>query len=685
MRVSVSWLREWCSFDHDGRTIGAVLTERGLTVDAIEEVGNDVIIEIDVPANRPDCLGHLGVARELAAAFSLPLLQPDYRQPGAGNGPAVKIEAGDLCPVYTAAIVRGISNGPSPDWLRKRLESVGLRSIDCIVDISNYVMMHLGQPVHFFDADTISGGCIRIRRATSGEKLTTLDGVDRTLDESMLVIADSERAIALAGVIGGAATQIAAESRNVLIEAAHFTPSSIRRTARKLGLPTDASHRFERGVDPALPAAAQELARKLLVELASARSDEDWSIAGAEATAPRTLTLRPARVERLLGYAPSGKEINASLAALQLHPEGNDPVTIRVPSWRFDLDCEADLVEEVGRHLGFDRIPGGLPTGIDAATAVSDPVWTEANIEERARDLLASAGLLECCNYSMLAPGQDRDFVTPDTPAALTLTHPLAEGWSELRRSLLPGLIAAADTNVRRGAEDLRLFEVGHSFLANIGGELPEEPLRVAILLSGRRTPEHWSREDSEFGGADLRGLVENLIQGLDPNYPLSWSAGELPGMTPGRTAQALDSDGLLLARSGPLHPAIAKQYHFTRSVWLAEVDLSRFTGRAQTPIRYRNISKFPQVQRDISLQLDSGVRYDELMKSLDNVDAPAAVRFTAPDRFVGGKLATGRSALLLRFILSPADRTLTDEETEGYRASLIAAAESNPGVRLRE
>lgn len=419
MLLSLRWLEELCALSAGAADVARALTARGLTVDAVREDGDDVVLDVDVPANRPDCLGHLGVARELSAAFGVPLA-PQTQSATAAGGPLsdlarVAIEAPELCGRYTARLVRGVTIAASPEWVVRRLAACGLHSINNVVDVSNLVLLQTGHPIHTFDFAHVRDGALRVRRAIEGETLVTLDGLERRLTGEMLVIADAQRAIALAGVMGGRDSQIGPETRDVLVEAAWFLPRSVRATARRLGIGTDASHRFERGVDPEGVLAAQDLALRWLFELAGGTAVAGTIDVRGEAPAPRVLRLRSARVGLLLGYQPSGAEIGAALTALQIPhgvEDGAGTFETRTPSWRVDLEREVDLVEEVARHLGYDRIPARLPL-VGAATAPPHPAHEAA---ERSRDLLAGLGFHEAFCYSMTGAGEDDPFVAAGAP-----------------------------------------------------------------------------------------------------------------------------------------------------------------------------------------------------------------------------------------------------------------------------
>jgi phenylalanyl-tRNA synthetase beta chain len=682
MLISVAWLKELVPLDAGAPEIARRLTARGLTVDAVTASGTDTVLDIDVPANRPDALGHLGVAREAAAAFGVPLAAR-AAPPAASGAPVsdaatVTIEAPDLCGRFTAGLVRGVTVAPSSPAVVRRLEACGLRSINNVVDASNLVMLELGQPVHFFDLARLDGAAIRVRRASPGERLTTLDGVDRTLDPDMLVIADARRGIGLGGVIGGSDTEIRESTRDVLIEAASFAPSSIRRTARALGVSTDASQRFERGVDAEAPPIAQRLAARLLAAWAGGAPAPGMIDVRPRPASSRALSLRLSRATRLLGYAPSPDEALAALAALGLEPrvEG-DLVHVVVPSWRVDLEREADLVEEIARHLGYDRIPSRSP-----ASAPRPAASAGTDLEERVRDRLSHLGFAEALTYAMIGAGDDAPFVDTDAPAAIVLANPIAETLAVLRRSIAPALLRSADQNVRRGTPDTRLFEVGRVFRARGAGELPDEPLHVALAWTGSAGPAHWSAPSRATDTFDLAGAVDDILDHAGAGLSLSKHSARLPALHPGRSVEWRNTSGKRIAWCGPTHPGLASALGLEAVVFLAEIDLS--AAAAPAPVSFRPIPRFPAASRDLSIVLDPGTPSSSVLEALSRVPAPAPPSFSWIDRYEGAPLETGQVAMTLRVILQPLDRTLTEGEAEAFRAKLVDALERVGGARLR-
>lgn len=689
MLFSLAWLRELCPTDRDARSVADALTARGLTVDSVAARGTDHVLDLDIPANRPDCLGHLGVAREISAAFGVPLASEipaaGFSGRAAGQDVRVDIEDPKLCSRYTAGVVRSVRVGPSPDWVVQRLEICGLRTVNNAVDVSNLVLLQLGQPIHLFDMDKLATDerdrkWIRVRAARHEEPLRTLDGVERRLETSMPVIADALHAVALAGVMGGAETEIGPQTRSVLVEAARFDPRAIRSTSRRLGLRTDASFRFERGGDPAAPLAAQSLAARLLVDLAGGRPAPDIVDVYPAPKPARELTLRSSELERLLGFRPTDAEAREALERLHLSPEdtGDGGWRVTVPSWRNDLDREADLVEEVARHLGYDRIPAeiGFDASISTAASRDDPV------EEHSRDILTRLGFHEALGYSMIASGEDDRFVEGQSTVALKLINPIAEPLTQLRRSILPGLVRAVDRNLRRGNRNVRLFEVGRVFHSRDPQVAPDELLRLGLAWSGAGAPSHWSRPDREVDLYDLLGVGEQLLARLQPGSSWTRQAGAPAAFHPGQCARWVGTDGAPVAWGGAVHPEIRRE--LTEAVYLLELELSAFSERTLEIARFRQLPRVPGVVRDLALVLGRDVTFDRVLETLAGVEPPAPVRFDAIDRYEGEPLEKGQISLTVRVTLQPLEKTLTDRESESYRRALLKRLEEQLAVGIR-
>jgi phenylalanyl-tRNA synthetase beta chain len=561
------------------------------------------------------------------------------------------------------------------------LSACGLRSINNVVDASNLVMLELGQPVHFFDLALVRGAAIRVRAAHADETLTTLDGVSRALAPGMIVIADQDAAVGLGGVMGGAETQITDQTRDVLIEAAWFTPAAVRTTARGLGLSTDASQRFERGCDPEAPQAAQDLAVRLLVELAGGTAAPGMIDVRPTPAAVRTVTLRPERAARLLGYPVPQDEALRALGELGLDPKLADgAIQATIPSWRVDLLREADLVEEIGRHWGYDRIPSRTPA--DAPRADATPPQSDA--EERVRDRFAALGFNEAVNYAMIGPGDDDAFVPIGDPPPLALLNPISEMLGYLRRSLLPGLLRAADQNLRRGIGDVRLFEIGAVFEPRGPGAFPGQPTHAGFAWTGASAEAHWSNCSRPVDAWDAAGVVEDLLAVCAGDAPFDRDRGAYAAFHPGQSLLWRDAGGRAVAWCGRVHPDVVAKLDLTAPIWLGALNLEAATAHGTAGLKYQPIPRFPGMTRDLSVVLDAEAVAGDVTLALGKVRAPSPVAFRWIDRFEGKPLAPGQSAMTLRVMLHPLDRTLTDAEAEGYRAELVKALDSIPGVHLR-
>lgn len=685
MLVSVAWIKSLLPGLPGASEVARVLTSRGLTVDAVAEVPGDFVLDVDVPANRPDALGHVGVAREVAAGLGLPF-DPTSEAPAGAGAPVgdvvrVAIDDDDLCRRYTAGLVRGVSVSPSPAWVVARLEACGLRSINNVVDSSNLVLLELGQPVHFFDLARLAGPEIRIRRAGAGEVLVSLDGAERRLVPDMLVIADARRPVALAGVMGGADSEIHDTTRDVLIEAAWFLPGSVRRTARTLGMSTEASQRFERGCDPEAPIAAQHLAMRLLAEVCGGTPAPGVVDLYPGRRAPSRVSVRLARAATLLGYEPSRAEARRALEAVGCRVTAADAVALEVetPSWRVDLEREADLVEEIGRHVGYDRIPTATiplaPAGSGVAPDADD---------ERVRDRLASLGFHEALCYAMIGPGEDAGYAAEQDPAPLALTNPISESLGWLRRSLLPSLAAAAAANLRRGVDDVRLFDVGRVFLPHGRGAFPEERVRAGAVWAGASGARHWSAPARPVDLWDVAGTVEAVLHLLRPRG--AWQRGRSARgcFQPGRSIAWSVPGGAPVAWCGQLDPARAAALDSPAPIYLAEIDLDAVAILPRAVPQHRPLPRVPASWRDLSLVCAPGVEAGTLLAALKAVPAPAPASFEVVDRFEGAPLREGEVALTVRVILRPLERTLEDAATESYRSALVLALDGVPGVQLR-
>jgi phenylalanyl-tRNA synthetase beta chain len=647
--------------------------------------GGDVVYDLEVTPNRPDLNSVIGIAREIAALTGNPLKMPPVASQAsavkADSLVAVRIEDAELCPRYTARVIRGVKVGPSPDWLRSVLEKVGLRSISNVVDVTNYVMLECGQPLHAFDYHQLAKAAdgrptIVVRRATAGEKFTTLDGQERTLTNDMLLIADEQKGVALAGVMGGQNSEINERTVDVIIESAYFKPTNIRRTSKAVGLRTDASYRFERGADIGICDWASARCAALILETAGGQLAEGVVDAYPAPVEPRQITLRHAKVGALLGLELKPEEIEFYLGQLGLKVAGRkprpldataapEPVTFRIPSWRVDLKREADLIEEVGRLHGVEKIPATAPRGAVGSNAY-DAIHDQL---AEARRILAGLGLNEAQGQTLIADMAAR-LVQP-AEALIALANPLSADMNVLRPSLLPGLLDSLRHNLAHKNDAVALFEVGRVFRQN--GGRPVERRHVAIALTGPRNPVFWSSEerDAKFDVYDLKGLVEEFLEQFGLRAAQYQRRAESTALFLESATITLGGK-LPLGELGQLLPRLAKRYDLRDAVLLAELDLDELLVRRNAAKSFKPLPQFPTIRRDVAMLVPEATTHDAVL---------AVVRQTKPanlesvelfDVFRGKHVPAGQKSLAYAFTYRHAERTLTDAEVNAAHEKLV-------------
>jgi len=653
----------------------------------LADVLGDTVLDLEVTPNRPDCLGVLGVAREVAALTKRPLRAPDlsYREEG-GDASAlaqVEIQAPDLCARYTAAIVQDPRVGSSPLWMRVRLAAAGVRPINSIVDITNYVMLEYGQPLHAFDYERLRGRRIAVRRARPGETLRTLDGIDRSLSPEMLVIADAERPVALAGIMGGAESEVTSKTRIVLLESAHFNPASIRRTCRLLRLRTEASIRFDKGLSPAVTLAALRRATSLLVDLCGGAACRGVLDVYPAAQPPAEVRLTTGDIRRILGVELTVDQIREVLERLEFAcREEQGVLIVRTPDHRTDIRLPADLAEEVARVLGYDTIP----TTTMAGPLPLHPLQPMVSLGERVRDLLVGCGLQEVITYSLVgrrlldrtsrrAPG--------GSPPALRLTNPLTPDQEFLRTSLLPSLLDCAAGNLRRGEPSLRLFEIGRVYLPR-AGELPEEREVVALALAGARWARHWDGAPPRLDLYDLKGVIEELFDRLGFREIRFVAGTDLDLLHPGRAA-IIEWKGKRIGVMGELHPAVARNIEVRLPVFLAELDLQHVLAAIREDhLTVAAPPRFPSVRRDLAVVVDESVAVGSLLEVIRQAGAPLLVSVELFDLFRGSGVPAGHKSCAFSLTFRAPERTLTDEEVAEVEARIIDQLGRQTGARVR-
>jgi phenylalanyl-tRNA synthetase beta chain len=720
MNISYNWLRELTGVELEPRVLAERLTMLGLAVDAVHERGEDFLLEIDLTSNRPDCLSHLGVAREVVVqaggSVRLPDTTASKTEGRASDVTAVEIEDAELCPRYAGRVVRGVRIAPSPEWLVKRLEVIGQRAINNVADITNYVMHEMGQPLHAFDLRKLAENRIVVRRARKGERLRTLDGNDRELSEEMLVIADAERAVAMAGIMGGEETEISNSTTEVLIESAYFNPASVRRTARQLNLHTEASYRFERGTDYDGVLRAQSRAVALICELAGGTATEDAVDVYPRKIEQARVSLRPSRVKALTGLVVETEEMRRILSALGFTEDAREgaseqeptlrdgilevmpmsldgALSFTAPTWRIDVEREEDLVEEVARHTGYDRIASELPPTASAGE------YQPREIKKRAlRRELTAFGYDEAINFSFINESYgDRFGLIPEFVKLINadeekkeerrfvqLSNPIIEGVTRMRPTLLPGLLESLRHNFNYGTRDVRLFETGIVFASRSGeGELPSEHEAFALLATGRAAEEGRAGDARELDFYDLKGALEAAVDAM--RLPqLSFAPASVRHLREGQAAVIMTHGQTEIGTLGRLGEEIAAEFKFRQAVYVAELDLTALLNLKELPALYAPLARFPSVVRDVSLLTDRHVSLSEMLAAIRELSLENLRSAQLVDVYEGANLPEGKRSVTLRLEYRADARTLRDEEADEMHARVVNTLAEKFGAEQR-
>jgi len=648
--------------------------------------GNDVVYDLEVTPNRPDLNSVIGIAREIAAVTGNPLRIPELKIQNeklkTEDLVAVKIEDAEICPRYTARVIKNVKIGPSPDWLRSTLEKVGIRSINNVVDVTNFVMMEVGQPLHAFDYHLIAKGAdgkptIVVRRAGTGEKFKTLDNQERTLTHEMLLIADAQKGIALAGVMGGQNTEINNATKDVLIESAYFSPVNIRRTSKLLGLRSESSYRFERGADVGISDWASQRAAQLILETAGGELAAGVVDVYPKAVTPKQVTLHFSKTKDLLGIGISHHDQVEFLKRLGLTVTEQNPgiCTFQIPTWRVDLKRDTDLVEEIERLHGLDKTPATPPRGAIGANAFDEVHDQLAG----ARRILCALGLNEAQGQTLIANTECR----MPNGGLVPLANPLSSDMDVLRPSLLPGLIHALRHNITRKNYDVALFEVGRVFALNNG--VTKEERRVAIALTGQRAQNFWSGEerDAKFDVFDLKGMLEDFLEQFG-----------LRGVTFARRTEAsamfLESatvslgGKLLLGEFGQLSPALAKKYDLRDAVLLAELNLDQLLARRNPAKSFKALPQFPAIRRDLAMLVAEATTHEAVLLAVKQAKPANLESVDLFDVFRGKNIPDGQKSLAYAFTYRSPEKTLTDADVNAAHEKMVEAFKAQLGATVR-
>ncbi len=693
MNASYNWLREYVPTDLSPREVAERLTRIGLNVDSLEPLPDgDARLDVEVGANRPDCLGHIGIARELAAALNAELRLPDaaYAESATSCEKKVRVEVEDLdlCPLYTARLIEGVTIGPSPDWLRQRLEAVGIRPVSNIVDVTNYVMLETGQPLHAFDFARLAEGRIVVRRARAGERFVAIDHSEHALSPERLVIADARRPVALAGVMGGAETEISASSRDILLEAAVFDPMNIRATSRTLGLASESSFRFERGVDACGTDWASRRACQLIQKVTGGKVARGVVAAGRPLPEPRELTLRAARIETVLGLAIPADAAAEYLRRLDLEvlEATAERIRVRVPSRRPDLEREIDLVEEVARHHGYEQIPESR----EIPVAYAGPTRAE-RVRQAAGEVLTAAGYFEAVTFSFTSADRAVRFRRQDVEA-----DPLALRGADLalRQSVLPGLLDSLRVNQNAGEPAARLFEIARRFLppssrgqatAGLpcqgragtsadkpapGGNLPHEDAMLALA--------------GPDGFENVKGVLEALLDrmGLAPRVRFV-PTDRYADLAADQAAEALLDDEPI-GMVGSATKESAATFELDEPPTVAEIHFGRLIEAARLEPAYRPLPQFPAIARDLAIVVDEAVRWADVEKAVASAGVAEVESLEPLDVYRGKQVSAGKKSIALRLVLRRASGTLTHDDAAAMQARILDALQSRLGAVLR-
>lgn len=699
MRISPTWLREFVELKVNDRQLADDLTLAGIAVESVRESDGQILFEMEIGTNRPDAMCHYGVARECSAIYDIGLkpIAPKLPNPLPAARPfPIEIQDANGCGRYTARVVRNVKIGPSPAQILDRLIIDEHGGVSNVVDASNYTLMEIGHPTHAFDLDKLEGGKIIVRRARQGEMVKTLDGVERKLEPEDLVIADAVRPVALAGIMGGLDSAISSSTKNILIESAWFDPATVRKTARRLGMHTDASHIFERGADWGATMLACNRVAELVLQTAGGTLEGEVADAIARRIPRHALLLRPDEVLRLLGQeipdrevvrilsrlgcsvkVRSSEELKAAVATATDVPQKFQEMVLAnaekmawivdLPSWRLDIEREIDLIEEIARIYGYNRFANTLPSF--SGGVIEQP---HAPKEAKVRSTLLALGYNEAISSTFISPADARNY-SGDTP--VPLANPLSEEQSMMRTSLVPGMLQMLAWNLNRGISDVRLFEMGNIFAAP-SEERAEECKAICLGVTGNAIEAGVHGVTRAFNFFDFKGDIEVLLHAFEIST-LRFEPTE--HYHPGRSAQAV-ADGKIVARFGQVHPNLTAKLKIKQDIYLAEISLHQLLQLPLRTPRYQPLSRFPAVDRDFSFIFSEAVTFQQIESSVQGLKIAELKSFKPVEIFRGGAVGEGKYSVLLRAEFQSAERTLRDDEVAQWSAQIVKTLEAIGG-----
>lgn len=676
MKISLEWLNSYLSAPATADEVATLLTQQGMPIEEQQSLADgDMALEVEVTSNRSDCLSHIGVAREVVAGSDRSLVLPAIPEDVAASGGAaveslasVTVDAPELCPIYTARVIRGVKVGPSPRWLVRRLEAVGLRSVNNVVDVSNYILLEMGQPLHTFDLARLGGRGVVVRSAHEGETFAAIDGSKHTLRSGMLVIADASRPVAIAGVMGGSESEVGPGTTDLLIESATFAPMSVRHTSRALRLSSDSSYRFERGVDPRGVELASRRAAQLIVELAGGEVARGVIRVGMPEPEPRTVEMRARRCRQILGLDLKGKEMVRLLDKLGLSPrplKARKAIACQVPTHRLDLLREIDLIEEVGRMAGLDRVKVRKRIRIVARPAQPKLVaWSHL------RRMLLAHGYHETITFSFVTPRQGQPFVPPGREAVM-IDDERRKSEPMLRPSLLPSLLQCRKINQDAGNAPVRLFETAASW-TRLDGKV-EEHVRLGIVADAAGTPGESLRE--------LRGAIEEVMHSLMGEGAMTIEPAESPLYD---AAAAVVCGGRRLGLMGVATAEVRRLFSLETPVVMAELDLPAMLEQYPPARTVRSLPRFPAIERDLSVVVDEAVRWSDLREQIVLAQPALLDSISFLTTYRGKPVPAGRKSVSFRMLFRDPQATLRHEQVDPQVASVVSKLKDQLGAELR-
>jgi phenylalanyl-tRNA synthetase beta chain len=669
MKISLNWLSDYIKTDYSAEQIAEILSDLGLPCEGMEKLADDTVIDVEVTSNRGDCLGYIGIARELAAATGKELIMPKIELDESGKNVTefaeVQIDEPDLCGRYTARIIEGLKVGPSPDWLRKRLEAIGMRSVSNVVDATNYAMMETGQPPHAFDYDKIAQGKIIVRKAHPGEQIVSIDGTKCELATDMLVIADPNGPVGVAGVMGGLDSEVSEKTTKILLEDAYFDPVSIRTTSRKLGLPSEAAFRFERIVDIENVDWASKRTAQLMIQVGGGKVAKGVIDVYPKKPEQKKVTLRLSRLNKLLGIEVPKEKVMNILSALKFKPElKDDLVTCTVPSWRSDVYREVDLIEEVARVHGYDEVPTERKIKIEVVPA--DP---RNKFAESIRTYLNACGYYETINVGFVNESIAGLFSDGDVQQHLSVRGELGKSTNLLRQTLIGSLLGVLKTNVNAKNLPCRIYEIADTFIpAEQRNELPVQKTKLALV------------SDSDF--RDLRGVIEGMVNSISRNAHVDFAPADLVWA---ETGAEILLNSQPIGTAGVVSRAVIDKLDFKdMSPCAAELDFEMLMSLAGGAVKVKPIPRFPAIQRDLSIIVDEEIRWSDIIKAVESKACAELEDVKFVGIYRGKGIPTGRKSVTLTLRFRDEDGTLTHETVDGFEAEIVRSLTESTKAELR-